>query len=69
MIYSFHPGTGGVAMCDGSARMLSENISVVVFCNMMSFRGHEVVSDTICNRRISRLPEGTRLVLRASPEA
>ncbi len=45
-IYSFHPGTGGVAMCDGSAHMLSENISVVVFCNMMSFRGHEVVSDT-----------------------
>jgi prepilin-type N-terminal cleavage/methylation domain-containing protein len=46
VVYSFHPGTGGVAMCDGSAHMLSENISVVVFCNMMSFHGHEVVSDT-----------------------
>jgi len=46
VIYSFHPGTGGVAMCDGSAHMLSENISVVVFCNMMSFMGHEVVSDS-----------------------
>jgi prepilin-type N-terminal cleavage/methylation domain-containing protein len=46
VIYSFHPGTGGVAMCDGSAHMLSENISVVVFCNLMSFRGHETVSDS-----------------------
>jgi hypothetical protein len=25
--------------------MLSENISVVVFCNLMSFKGHEAVSD------------------------
>jgi hypothetical protein len=49
VVYSFHPGTGGVAMCDGSAHMLSENISVVVFCNLMSFRGHEAVSDTNVN--------------------
>jgi prepilin-type N-terminal cleavage/methylation domain-containing protein len=46
VIYSFHPGSGGVAMCDGSAHMLSENISVVVFCNMISFHGHEVVVDS-----------------------
>jgi len=46
VIYSFHPGAGGVAMCDGSAHMLSENISVVVFCNMISFHGREVVTDT-----------------------
>jgi hypothetical protein len=26
--------------------MLSENISVLVFCNMMSFHGHEAVSDS-----------------------
>jgi prepilin-type N-terminal cleavage/methylation domain-containing protein len=45
VIYSFHPGSGGVAMCDGSAHMLSDGISVVVFCNMMSFRGHEKVTD------------------------
>jgi prepilin-type N-terminal cleavage/methylation domain-containing protein len=44
-VYSFHPGTGGVAMCDGSAHMLSENISVVVFLDLMSFHGHEAVSD------------------------
>jgi prepilin-type N-terminal cleavage/methylation domain-containing protein len=49
VVYSFHPGTGGVAMCDGSAHMLSENISVVVFCNMMTFRGHEVVADSNVN--------------------
>jgi prepilin-type N-terminal cleavage/methylation domain-containing protein len=44
-VYSFHPGSGGVAMCDGSAHMLSENVSVVVFCNMMSYRGHESTTD------------------------
>jgi prepilin-type N-terminal cleavage/methylation domain-containing protein len=46
VIYSFHPGAGGVAMCDGSAHMLSENIGVIPFCNMMSFAGHEVVTDS-----------------------
>jgi prepilin-type N-terminal cleavage/methylation domain-containing protein len=45
-IYSFHPGAGGVAMCDGSARMLSENISVVVFVALMTPQGHEVVTDS-----------------------
>ena len=47
VIYSFHPGTGGVAMCDGSAHMLSENIGIVPFCNLMSFKGHEVVTDSV----------------------
>jgi hypothetical protein len=27
--------------------MLSENIGIVPFCNLMSFRGHEVVTDTV----------------------
>jgi prepilin-type N-terminal cleavage/methylation domain-containing protein len=44
-IYSFHPGAGGVTMCDGSARMLSEDISVVVFVALATPRGHEVVTD------------------------
>jgi prepilin-type N-terminal cleavage/methylation domain-containing protein len=44
VIYSFHPGAGGVVMCDGSAHMLSENTSVVVFCDMISFKGHEPVT-------------------------
>ncbi len=45
-LYSFHPGSCGVAMGDGSAHMLSENISVVVFCRMISYKGHAPVSDT-----------------------
>lgn len=45
-VYSFHPGSGGIANCDGSVHMVSENIGVIVFCNMMTFRGHEVVTDS-----------------------
>ena len=44
-IFSFHPGAGGVAMCDGSARMLSEDLSIVVFAGLMTPRGREAVSD------------------------
>jgi prepilin-type N-terminal cleavage/methylation domain-containing protein len=44
-IFSFHPGAGGVALCDGSARMLSEDISIVVFAALMTPRGHERVTD------------------------
>ncbi len=44
-IFSFHPGSGGVAMCDGSARMVSENISIVTFVALMTPRGHEAVPD------------------------
>jgi len=45
-IYSFHPGSGGVVMCDGSAHMLSENISVTVFMKMVSFNGRQQVLDS-----------------------
>jgi len=44
-IFSFHPGSGGVALCDGSARMLSENISIVTFVALMTPQGHEAVPD------------------------
>jgi prepilin-type N-terminal cleavage/methylation domain-containing protein len=44
-IFSFHPGAGGVAMCDGSARLVSENISIVTFVALMTPRGHEPVTD------------------------
>ncbi|HET6325288.1 MAG TPA: DUF1559 domain-containing protein [Planctomycetaceae bacterium] len=44
-MFSFHPGSGGVAMCDGSARLLSENISIVTFVALMTPRGHEAVTD------------------------
>jgi prepilin-type N-terminal cleavage/methylation domain-containing protein len=45
-LYSFHPGTCGLAMCDGSAHMVSENMSIVVFCRMISYRGHAAVTDS-----------------------
>ncbi|HEV8002600.1 MAG TPA: DUF1559 domain-containing protein [Planctomycetaceae bacterium] len=44
--YSFHPGSCGIALCDGSARMISENTSVVVMCRLMSYRGHAPVTDS-----------------------
>jgi hypothetical protein len=44
-VYSFHPGAGGVVMCDGSAHMLSENISVIVFMRMISIKGKQPVTD------------------------
>jgi prepilin-type N-terminal cleavage/methylation domain-containing protein len=43
--YSFHPGAAGIAMCDGSARMISENASVTVLCRIMSYNGHRPVTD------------------------
>jgi prepilin-type N-terminal cleavage/methylation domain-containing protein len=44
--YSFHPGTAGIVMCDGSARMVSENISLVTFGELVSYKGHEPVTDS-----------------------
>jgi prepilin-type N-terminal cleavage/methylation domain-containing protein len=44
--YSFHPGSVGVALCDGSARMISENTSLTVLCRIQSYRGHKPVTDS-----------------------
>jgi prepilin-type N-terminal cleavage/methylation domain-containing protein len=44
--YSFHPGTCGVAMCDGSARMISENIGLIPFMRLMTISGHGAVTDS-----------------------
>jgi prepilin-type N-terminal cleavage/methylation domain-containing protein len=44
-LYSFHPGSVGLVMCDGSAHMVSENISVVTFCRMISYQGGGIVTD------------------------
>jgi prepilin-type N-terminal cleavage/methylation domain-containing protein len=44
-LYSFHPGSCGLLMADGSAHMVSENLSVVVFCRLISYKGHAPVSD------------------------
>jgi prepilin-type N-terminal cleavage/methylation domain-containing protein len=45
-LYSFHPGACGVAMCDGSAHMISENLSTTVFCRLISYMGHAAVTDS-----------------------
>jgi prepilin-type N-terminal cleavage/methylation domain-containing protein len=44
--YGFHPGSVGIALCDGSARMISENSSLTVLCRMITFKGHAPVSDS-----------------------
>lgn len=44
--YAFHPGSAGIAMCDGSAHMVSENIGLAVFGKLVSFRGREPVTDS-----------------------
>jgi hypothetical protein len=45
-LYSFHPGACGLVMCDGSVHMVSENISAVTFCRLITFQGHSVVTDS-----------------------
>lgn len=44
--YSFHPGTCGFTFCDGSAHMLSENISLTVLSRLMTYRGYAPVADS-----------------------
>jgi hypothetical protein len=44
-LYSFHPGSCGLAMCDGSAHMVSENLSLVVFCRLLTYKGRSPVTD------------------------
>jgi len=44
-LYSFHPGACGLLMADGSAHMVSENLSVVIFCRFISYKGYAPVSD------------------------
>lgn len=45
-LYSFHPGSCGLLMCDGSAHMVSENMSLVVFCRLVSYHGGRPVTDS-----------------------
>jgi len=44
--YSFHPGAVGIALCDGSARMISENTSLTVMCRLQTYAGHRPVLDS-----------------------
>jgi prepilin-type N-terminal cleavage/methylation domain-containing protein len=45
-LYSFHPGTVGIVMADGSAHIISENIGVTVFCRLISARGRKPITDS-----------------------
>ncbi|HEV7999561.1 MAG TPA: DUF1559 domain-containing protein [Planctomycetaceae bacterium] len=45
-LYAFHPGSCGLAMCDGSAHMVSENIGIIPFCRMITFSGRSPVADS-----------------------
>lgn len=44
-LYSFHPGACGITLCDGSARMISEDLSVIVMCNLITFAGGQPLTD------------------------
>ena len=44
--FSFHPGCCGMLMCDGSAHMVSENISIAILYPFLTPRGNEPVTDT-----------------------
>jgi prepilin-type N-terminal cleavage/methylation domain-containing protein len=44
-VFSFHPGSGGVLMLDGSAHMISENIGVIPFGGLLTPRGREAITD------------------------
>jgi prepilin-type N-terminal cleavage/methylation domain-containing protein len=43
--FSFHPGCCGILMCDGSAHMMSENVSIAIMYPIITPRGHEPVTD------------------------
>jgi prepilin-type N-terminal cleavage/methylation domain-containing protein len=45
-LYSFHPGACGILMCDGSAHMVSENLSIITLCRLITFKGHSAVTDS-----------------------
>jgi prepilin-type processing-associated H-X9-DG protein len=44
-LYSFHPGGGQMAMCDGSVHFLSARTSPAVFSSLLTRDGGEVVHD------------------------
>jgi prepilin-type N-terminal cleavage/methylation domain-containing protein len=44
-LFSFHPGTVGILMCDGAARMINEAISTNVFGRLITPNGTDPVPD------------------------
>jgi hypothetical protein len=33
-------------MCDGSAHMVSENLSIITYCRLITYQGHSPVTDS-----------------------
>jgi prepilin-type N-terminal cleavage/methylation domain-containing protein len=46
LVYSFHPGSGGVVFADGSAHMLSENIGIVPLFRLFTYDERQPVLDS-----------------------
>jgi prepilin-type N-terminal cleavage/methylation domain-containing protein/prepilin-type processing-associated H-X9-DG protein len=44
-LYSWHTGGVHIAMCDGSARFLSENVSSLVFASLITCKRGEIVGE------------------------
>ncbi len=44
-VYSFHTGGVNFLLCDGSARFLSENSSLLLFVNLVTYDDGEVIGD------------------------
>src|ERR1700677_1856392 len=44
--YSFHPGSVGIALCDGSSRMISKNTGITVLCRLQTYKGAKPLTDS-----------------------
>jgi len=43
--YSFHSGGMNASFADGSIRYINEDISIVIFCALVTMAGGEVISE------------------------
>ncbi len=44
-VYSFHPGGVHLLLCDGSARMLNDTLSLDIFVGLVTFQGETLVPE------------------------
>jgi hypothetical protein len=50
-LYTFHPGSCSISLCNGSTRMISENISVITYCGLTTYHGGVVATDSLFRSR------------------
>lgn len=43
-LYSFHTGGVNILLCDGSTRFLAENVSIVIFCQLVTAQGGTAIN-------------------------